>query len=242
MSHILILLPDAGFDPTEAAVPWAAWQAAGHRISFASESGGAAACDPITLTGEGLPAIAQSLKARAPGHDAYAAMIADPAYWGASRWAAIDPAGYDALLLPGGHAPAMRPYIESAQVQRIARHFMERGAPVAAICHGVLVLARAGLLHGRTTTCLTAPMENIAVALTRHKLGRHYRTYDETVEAEVKRAVAPGGEYRRGPLVPAYATTAKPDIGFVVADGYYFSARWPGDALTLARRVAEVLG
>ena len=55
MSRVLILLPQEGFDPTEVAVPWKALSEAGHDVVFATETGAQAACDQVTLTGEGLP-------------------------------------------------------------------------------------------------------------------------------------------------------------------------------------------
>ena len=68
---------------------------------------------------------------------------------------------------------------------------------MAAICHGVLVLARAkdkatgkSVLHGRRTTCLPKYMERVAYYLTAWKLGRYYRTYDAYVEDEVRAALA----------------------------------------------------
>ncbi len=57
---------------------------------------------------------------------------------------------YDALLIPGGRAPE---YIRlNARVLEITRHFADRGKPIAAICHGVQLLAAAGVLRGRSCT------------------------------------------------------------------------------------------
>ena len=49
---------------------------------------------------------------------------------------------FDALLLPGGHAKGMRPYLESAVLQAHVASFFEVAKPVGAICHGVLLAAR----------------------------------------------------------------------------------------------------
>lgn len=63
----------------------------------------------------------------------------------------INPAEYDILVLPGGKAPeAIRKRKEALD---IARHFMEKHKPVAAICHGPQTLISAGLLKGRRATC-----------------------------------------------------------------------------------------
>jgi protease I len=58
---------------------------------------------------------------------------------------------FDALVIPGGHAPdKMR--MRHAMVD-LARDAMDAGKPVAAICHGPQVLISAGALRGRTLTC-----------------------------------------------------------------------------------------
>ncbi len=57
---------------------------------------------------------------------------------------------YDALVLPGGKAPAALRDDES--VQALARAFMDANKPVAAICHGPQILVSADVLQGRRTT------------------------------------------------------------------------------------------
>jgi protease I len=60
-------------------------------------------------------------------------------------------ADFDALVIPGGHAPdKMR--MRHAMVD-LARDAMESGKPVAAICHGPQLLISANALRGRTLTC-----------------------------------------------------------------------------------------
>lgn len=63
----------------------------------------------------------------------------------------VDAEQYDLLLLPGGEAPEQLRRDEHAQ--RIAKRFFKRGKPVAAICHGPLILLSARLLEGRRATC-----------------------------------------------------------------------------------------
>lgn len=66
----------------------------------------------------------------------------------------IAPAGYDALVIPGGRAPE---YIRlNPRVLEIVRHFAGAGKPIAAICHGIQVLAAAGVIEGRTCSCYPA--------------------------------------------------------------------------------------
>jgi len=58
---------------------------------------------------------------------------------------------YDGLVLPGGRAPE---YLRNRpQAVAIVRHFLESGKPIAANCHGPLLLLATGLMRGRTLTC-----------------------------------------------------------------------------------------
>ncbi|MFM5954614.1 MAG: type 1 glutamine amidotransferase domain-containing protein [Novosphingobium sp.] len=241
MSRILVILPQTDFDPTEVALPWLVWTEAGHEVCFATETGQPASCDPVTLNGEGLPAYAASLRARLEAQMAYAAMRAAPNFLKPLTWTRARAEDFAALHFPGGHAPGMRPYCESEEVWRLARVAFAVNQPVSAICHGVLPLARAGVLKGRRTTALTFLMEEVAVRLTSRALRGHYRTYPVSVEAEVRGRIKPGGRFERGPLFPRYAGRSAPEAGFVVQDGNYLSARWPGDAWTLALRLLDRL-
>ena len=66
----------------------------------------------------------------------------------------VDPAQYDALVVPGGRAPEylrLNPRVLSA-----VRHFFEANKPVAAICHGAQLLAAAGVLKGRSCSAYPA--------------------------------------------------------------------------------------
>ncbi|MFT4890266.1 MAG: protease I [Halobacteriales archaeon] len=66
----------------------------------------------------------------------------------------VDPADYDALVVPGGRAPEyLRTYDE---VLDAVRHFFEEDKPVAALCHGPLILAAAGVLEGYTCSAYPA--------------------------------------------------------------------------------------
>lgn len=66
----------------------------------------------------------------------------------------IRPETYDALVIPGGRAPE---YIRlNEDVLRIARHFADANKPIAAICHGLQVLAAADALKDRKCTAYPA--------------------------------------------------------------------------------------
>ena len=241
MARILVLLPDTGSDPGEVALPWQVWSEAGHAVCFATQSSGQAVCDPITLTGQGLPLQARSLRARASARTAYSALQADQAWQAPLRWDEVRANDFDAIHFPGGHAPGMRPFCESPLVADLARAAFAADLPVSAICHGTLPLARAGVLKGRITTSLTKPMERLSIMLTAGSLPGHYQTYPEPVEVEVRRSLGPGGTYLRGPLLPRFSGASNPDAGFVAEHGNYVSGRWPGDSWTLALRLAAKL-
>ncbi|WP_144900964.1 DJ-1/PfpI family protein [Halobellus captivus] len=74
----------------------------------------------------------------------------------------IDPADYDALVVPGGRAPEyLRTYDE---VLNAVRHFFETDKPVAAVCHGPQILAAAGVLDGYEMTAYPAVRAEVEAA------------------------------------------------------------------------------
>ena len=245
MARVLVPLPDTDFDPTETAVPWRLLRAAGHAVEFATEAGRVPRCDPLLLTG----VVFGKLGADPPAIADYHAMQTSAEYVAPLRWSEIEPERYDALLLPGGHAQGMTQYLGSALLHERIAAFAALDRPIAAICHGVLLLARArdpvtgrSVLHGRRSTCLPKYMEGLAYALSAWKLGRYYRTYPAYVEEEVRAALARAADFERGPLTLGKRGSASDDEGaFVCEDGNYVSARWPGDAYLFARKLIERL-
>jgi len=68
--------------------------------------------------------------------------------------AAIRPGDYGALVVPGGRAPE---YLRlDDRVLAVVRHFAEAKKPIAAICHGLQLLAAAGVLRGRSASAYPA--------------------------------------------------------------------------------------
>ena len=59
----------------------------------------------------------------------------------------VQPADYAGIFFSGGRAPE---YIrEDEALLRVTRHFFEHNKPVASVCHGVEIPARAGCVKGR---------------------------------------------------------------------------------------------
>ncbi|CAJ0694000.1 DJ-1/PfpI family protein [Ralstonia mannitolilytica] len=71
-----------------------------------------------------------------------------------ASFADVDPATYDALVVPGGRAPE---YLRlNARVLEIVRHFAQSDKPIAAICHGAQLLSAAGVLEGKACSAYPA--------------------------------------------------------------------------------------
>lgn len=64
----------------------------------------------------------------------------------------VDPSDYSGLVLPGGRAPEYLRYDDD--LIRITQEFFSEEKPVASICHGVEILATAGVLPGRKVTTI----------------------------------------------------------------------------------------
>jgi putative intracellular protease/amidase len=218
-----------------------------------------------------VPVVGLALRANKAGRGAYRDMLRSAEYQHPVSWSQASLDGVDALLLPGGHrARGMRSYVDSDVLQRLVVDAFARGLVVGAICHGVLLAARSvdpatghSVLYGRKTTSLTWAMERLAWRLTR--ITRfwdrdYYRTYTEepgqpagymSVQSEVTRALKDPTDFRdvdgatphrllkSSGMVRDTATDSRP--AFVVDDGGYVSARWPGDTHTFASVVSQKL-
>ena len=247
MATVLIPVPSEDFDPTEAAVPWQTLRALGNTVIFATPDGKPGQADARILTGRGLGVVAPVLKADANGRQAYAEMASSPEFLHPITWAEARTSEVQGLLLPGGHALGMKPYLESAVLQSLVAAAFAAHLPVAAICHGVVLAARSrdaagrSVLNGRKTTALTKPMELTAWSLTCAWLGDYYRTYPTTVEDEVVAVLAAPGHFTRGPVSTRRDSPDHLERGFTVRDGAYLSARWPGDAHRFAVEFSGML-
>lgn len=247
MARVLIVLPQRDYDPTEAGVPWQLLERSGHQVSFATPDGQTASADPRVLSGNGFGIWRPLLMADARGRLAHQTMINSPAFARPLSYQQIDLDQFDGLLFPGGHAPGMKPYLESTELQQIVRTAFERRLPIGAICHGVLVLSRSkgadgrSLLCGRKVTALTRFQELAAWLMTGLWLGSYYRTYPTTVQSEVSAALARPGDFSAGPLALRRDDPQHLGRGFCVIDGHLVTARWPGDAHRFAAEFAALL-
>jgi protease I len=76
--------------------------------------------------------------------------------------ATVDPARFDAVIIPGGYAPdRMRRH---PGMVAFVRDLARRGKVVAAICHGPWMLASAEVVAGKTVTCFFAIKDDLVHA------------------------------------------------------------------------------
>ena len=246
-ASILIPIPRTDFDPTEVAGPWQVLTEAGVAVRFATLDGTTGAADPRMVTGDGLGPFKLVLRADARGRDAYARLLDDPHFNEPLTYEQMKSSDFDALHLPGGHAAGVKEYLESIEVHRMVAENFAHDKPVGAICHGVVAACRSrtgdgmSVLHGRRTTALPEAMELAAWRLTRPWLGDYYRTYSTTVQAEVTASLASPGDFLAGPRSLFRDAPQRLDRGFVVRDGNYVSARWPGDIYRYTSELLAVL-
>jgi protease I len=144
---ILMIVGDFGED-YEIMVPFQALLAVGHDVH--------AVC-PDKKSGDHIATAIHDFE----GHQTYSEKPGHNFTLNAD-FAKIDPAAYDALLIPGGRAPeylGMNP-----KVLDMVRHFFDAKKPVAAICHGAQLLAAAGVLKGRICSAYPACKAEVILA------------------------------------------------------------------------------
>lgn len=94
-----------------------------------------------------------------PGWETYSEKLGYRFPWVTLAFKDVKAEEYDGLVIPGGRAPEfIRLYPE---VEGIVKHFFNANKPVAAICHGPLVLTAFGLLKGRKATSYIAVKPDI---------------------------------------------------------------------------------
>jgi protease I len=74
----------------------------------------------------------------------------------------VRPEHYDALVIPGGRAPEHLRLND--RVVQIVREFVVANKPIAAICHGLQILATAGVLRGRRCQAYPAVKPEVIIA------------------------------------------------------------------------------
>ena len=115
-------------------VPWKLLTTEGWDVYFATEETILKpSADEVTLH---PPKLLSTLGADVETLEWYKELQEDSRYNSPIKWADLKMDMFDALLLPGGHAPGMKQYLESKVLQDKISQFWQLHRPVAAICHG----------------------------------------------------------------------------------------------------------
>ncbi|CAD5902076.1 DJ-1/PfpI family protein [Carnobacterium maltaromaticum] len=233
---ILIPIPKEDFDPTEVSIPWKILKIQGYDVRFATPDGSISKGDHRMVYGTNLGIFKSILMARKDAVLAYKELIESEEFNNPISYSKIQFNDYKGLILPGGHAPGMKTYLESKVLQNKVVDFFINELPVGAICHGTVVLARTinpdtgySVIKKHQTTGLLKKQELGAYLLTKLWLKNYYRTYPITVEDEVKQALSNPKNFKKGNSGLFRDSPQRKKHGFVVQSGHYISARWPGD-------------
>lgn len=167
-----------------------------------------------------------------------------PLAWTDSSFSLDD---YDLVFLPGGHEKGMRQLIDSTRVHDLLRSYFPKTLKpsiksLAAICHGVQVLAMTDNGNGKSIICETKTtalphfMEESIYQATRLFLGDYYKTYGagtDSVQKIVADSLNDSAQF-------VSRTSPAP---FVVEDEKhnYLSARFPPDSELLAKKAVELV-
>ncbi|KAF2474192.1 class I glutamine amidotransferase-like protein [Lindgomyces ingoldianus] len=235
VSKIIFLMADYSHGPTETAIPWVIFHEADFEIHFATESGKPPVCDEKMLSGWTGALLGASKAAKS----AYQTLSCNENFRNPRAWTepAFNLDSYDLVFLPGGHDKAVQLVIDSRNVHHhVASYFPKTRKPsskcVAAICHGVQVLASSSLPDGRSiihdvqTTALPAFLEE-----------NYYKTYGagtDSVEKIVRESLDENSQFKN---------SYNPTSTFVVHDltYNYLSARFPPDAELLTQKAVELV-
>lgn len=144
---ILMLVGDFVED-YEVMVPFQALQAVGHQVD--------AVC-PDKSAGDAVRTAIHDFEgdqtySEKPGHN----------FALNASFSAVNPADYDALVIPGGRAPE---YLRlDDRVLQLVRAIRDADKPIAAICHGVQVLVAAGVLEGKQCSAYPACAPEVRIS------------------------------------------------------------------------------
>jgi protease I len=140
MAAMILMLVGDFVEDYEVMVPFQALQMVGHTVH--------AVC-PDKKSGESVRTAVHDFEgdqtySEKPGHN----------FTLNATFADINPGDYDALVVPGGRAPE---YIRlNPGVITTVQHFASAKKPIAAICHGLQLLAAADALRGKRCTAYPA--------------------------------------------------------------------------------------
>ncbi|NHZ89860.1 type 1 glutamine amidotransferase domain-containing protein [Massilia sp. CCM 8733] len=257
-ANVLVVLSDAdqlelkdgktyptGFYLNELAQPLKLLLDAGHAVTFATPMGKAptvdlSSLDPMYFGGEAASMLqhqdlAGKLAITSPQRSPVISL---------ARVEQIGYAHYDALYIPGGHAP-MQDLIRSAALGRLLSHFHQAGKTTALVCHGPAALLSA-LPKPETSI---ARMEQGSKATPPGWIYAGYRmTVISNQEEGLAKAALKGGTMKLLPQTALqtagarYSSNATPWTSHMVIDRELITGQNPASAVQVGQALLERLG
>lgn len=202
-----------GFWFEELAVPYFAFQDAGHQVTLASPRGGKAPADPRSED-RSIPAVARFLDDAEAMH-----VLANTV-----PLARVKPELFDAIFLAGGHG-TLWDFVDNPALDQVIDHFVKTDKVIAAVCHGP-----AGLLAARTAqgTPLVKGREVTAFTTSEEKAVKLDQVVPLYIEAQLRQQ---GAQFMR-------ADDFRP---MAVRDGMLITGQNPASSQKVAQYVLEVL-
>jgi len=217
---------------------------AGHEVTFATPQGRAPTVDASSVTAAYFGNDAAQLKLHKELLEKLA--LTSPTASPVVSLARIEQQGYarfDAVYIPGGHAP-MQDLLKSPALGRLLADFHQRNKTTALVCHGPIAL----LSTLPDAAGFVAKLEAGATPATPKWI---YSGYQMTVisnqEEEQAKPMLGGGEMKFYPQTAlqragaTFSSNATPWTGHVVVDRELITGQNPASALEVGQRLVERL-
>ncbi|UOD29573.1 type 1 glutamine amidotransferase domain-containing protein [Massilia violaceinigra] len=257
-ANVLVVLSDAdhlelkggktfptGFYLNELAQPLKLLLDAGHEVTFATPNGKAPTVDAGSLDPMYFGGDAADMKRHQDLVDklAITSQQRSPVI-SLARVEQIGYARYDAVYIPGGHAP-MQDLIRSAALGRLLTHFHQAGKTTALVCHGPAAL----LSSLPKPESAIARMEQGGKATPPGWIYAGYRmTVISNQEEALAKAALKGGAMKLLPQTALqtagarYSSNAAPWTSHVVSDRELITGQNPASAMQVGHALLERLG
>lgn len=217
---------------------------AGHSVTFATPMGKVPTLDPSSndkmyfnndvAALQEHKTLLEQLKITSPGESPVISL---------SRVEQIGYEHFDAIYVPGGHAP-MQDLLHSAQLGKLLNNFHDNGKTTALVCHGPIAL----LSTLPDPTAFTRKLETGTKATTSDWTYAGYKfTVISNQEEELAKGLLNGGAMKFYPQTAlekaggVYSSNTSPWTAHVVIDRELVTGQNPGSALDVGKVILERL-
>lgn len=257
-AHVLVVLSDAdhlelrdarvyptGFYLNELMQPVKALRDAGHRITFATPEGRAPTVDRTSIDAAYFGNDPAALKA----HEELLAQLkltaaAQSPVLSLSRVEQIGYGEFDAVYIPGGHAP-MQDLLASPALGRLLTDFHTQGKPTALVCHGPIALL--STLPGNASFLQQMEGQQRATAPSSWIYAGYQVTVISNDEEEQAKGALNGGTMKFYPQTALqqagvqYRSNAQPWQAHVVVDRELITGQNPASAVGVTKALLDKL-